>query len=58
MDNSKILSVTGMKQENMMKLYDGLKYEISRCPEDFPASVMDHYQNIQMDKYLKERGLV
>ena len=58
MDNSKILSVTGMKQENMMKLYDGLKYEISRCPEDFPASVMDQYQNIQMDKYLKERGMV
>ena len=58
MDNSKILSATGLKQENMMKLYDGLKYEIARCPEDYPASVMGHYQNIQMDNYLKARGMV
>ena len=34
MDNSKVLSVTGMKQEDLKPLYDGLSYEISRCPKD------------------------
>ncbi|MBQ8755134.1 MAG: NAD-dependent epimerase/dehydratase family protein [Lentisphaeria bacterium] len=34
MDNSKVLSVTGMKQENLKPLYDGLAYEIGRCPKD------------------------
>ena len=58
MDNSKVLSATGMKQENLMKLYDGLKYEISRCPEDFVQSVKDHPVNFRMDQYLQKRGLV
>ena len=39
MDNSKVLAATGMKQEKLMKLYDGLKYEISRCPKDHPWPV-------------------
>ena len=56
-DNSKILSVTGMKQENLMKLYDGLKYEISRCPENFGASVADDPLNCRMDDYLRARGI-
>ncbi len=34
-DNSKVLAATGMKQAGLMPLYDGLKYEISRCPRDF-----------------------
>ncbi len=58
MDNSKILSVTGMKQEDLMKLYDGLSYEIGRCPEDFIFVNKDHSINMRMDKYLKERGMV
>ena len=58
MDNSKVLSVTGMKQENLMKLYDGLKYEISRCPKDYGESVAGNPANIRMDEYLKEKGLV
>ncbi len=53
MDNSKILAVTGMKQENLMKLYDGLKYEISRCPADFGRTVADYPINVKMDKFLK-----
>lgn len=57
MDNSKILELTGMKQENLMKLYDGLKYEISRCPKDYGTLVADFPANIAMDNYLKERGL-
>jgi nucleoside-diphosphate-sugar epimerase len=51
MDNSKVLEVTGMKQENLMKLYDGLKYEIGRCPRDFQYPV-----NTAMDAYLESRG--
>ena len=34
-DNSKILKATGMKQENLMPLYDGLKMEIEKLPKDF-----------------------
>ena len=34
MDNSKVLSVTGMKQEDLKPLYDGLAYEVGRCPRD------------------------
>ena len=47
MDNSKVLSVTGMKQESLKKLYDGLKYEIGRCPRDLEWKV-----NTAMDEYL------
>jgi nucleoside-diphosphate-sugar epimerase len=46
-DNSKVLSVTGLKQEDMMPLYDGLKYEISRTPRD-----IDWGTNVRMDEYL------
>jgi len=52
MDNSKVLAATGMKQENLRKLYDGLAYEVGRCPRDFP------FKNNQfMDDYLKEKGI-
>ena len=47
MDNSKILAATGMKQEELMPLYDGLKLEISRCPKDYVWPV-----NQAMDEYL------
>lgn len=56
-DNSKVLDTTGMKQENMMKLYDGLKYEISRCPYDFVDEAMKNNINIRMDEYLKNWNL-
>ncbi len=47
-DNSKILAATGMKQENLMPLYDGLKREIARCPRDRAWNV-----NARMDAYLE-----
>lgn len=53
-DNSKVCAATGLKQENFMKLYDGLKYEISRCPKDYPFK-----NSPRMDEYienLKQRG--
>ena len=46
-DNSKVLAATGMKQSEMMPLYDGLKMEISRTPKDYPWS-----NNQRMDEYL------
>ena len=46
-DNSKILAATGMKQSDMMPLYDGLKMEISRTPRDYPWR-----NNQRMDDYL------
>ena len=52
MDNSKVLAATGMKQENLKKLYDGLAYEIGRCPRDFPFR-----NNPFMDDYLKAKKI-
>ena len=47
-DNSKVLAVTGLKQEDMMPLYEGLKLEIGRTPRD-----LDWGTNQRMDDYLK-----
>lgn len=47
MDNSKVLAATGIRQSELMPLYDGLEKEISRCPEDHPWPV-----NRRMDDYL------
>lgn len=52
LDNSKILEFTGFKQENLMKLYDGLKYEINRCPADHQFPV-----NTLMDEYIAKHNL-
>ncbi len=46
-DNSKILNLLGMKQSDLIKLYDGLKMEIERCPKDTVWKV-----NTAMDEYL------
>ena len=46
-DNSKILSTLGMKQSELMPLYDGLKMEIGRCPKETVWPV-----NAAMDDYL------
>lgn len=50
-DNSKILEVTGMKQSELKPLYDGLEYEIGRCPRDYPWIA-----NPAMDEFLAARG--
>lgn len=46
-DNSKILAAVGMKQSELLPLYDGLKLEIGRCPKDTVWPV-----NAAMDEYL------
>ena len=52
-DNAKILSATGMTQSELKPLYEGLEYEISRCPRDTVW-----LENPAMDAYLAERGLL
>ena len=54
-DNSKILALTGLRQEDMMPLYDGLKYEIGNIPKDFVPN--DTEIGLRMDEYLKKHGL-
>ena len=50
MDNSKVLQVTGMKQSELISLYDGLVKEISCCPKDYKWQI-----NSAMDEYLASR---
>ena len=50
-DNSKVLAATGMKQSEMMPLYDGLKMEIARTPRDYPWP-----NNARMDAFLASMG--
>ena len=52
MDNSKILNITGLKQENLMPLKDGLRREFEALPADYtwPASPV----NDRMDAWLED----
>lgn len=54
-DNSKVLAVTGLRQEDCMSLYDALKMMVDAVPEGyvFPDNGVD----ARMDQYLKEHKL-
>ncbi len=54
-DNSKVLALTGLRQEDMMPLYDGLKLEIANIPQDYIP--VDTKVGLRMDEYIKEHGL-
>ena len=54
-DNSKILTLTGMKQEELMPMLDGLKLEIANIPEGFTPK--DTEVGLRMDEYIKEHNL-
>ena len=54
-DNSKVLSVTGMKQEELMRLYDALKLMIEARPEGYVFPETEVGQ--RMDAYLETHGL-
>lgn len=54
-DNSKVLALTGLKQENMVSMYDGLKLEIGNIPKDYAP--VDTAVGLRMDEYLKEHNL-
>lgn len=54
-DNSKVLEVTGMKQENLMSMFDALKFAVESAPEGyvFPENSIDE----RMDEYLEKMNL-
>ncbi len=54
-DNSKILELAGMKQEELMPLRDGLKLELDSLPAE--AKWWDSEVNTRMDEYLKKVGI-
>jgi nucleoside-diphosphate-sugar epimerase len=54
-DNSKVLKLTGLKQETCMPLYDALKMMMEAIPEGYVFPEDDIGQ--RMDAYLAERGL-
>ena len=54
-DNSKVLALTGIKQEELMSMYDGLKLEIGNIPKDYVPA--EHPTGVRMDEYLKNHGL-
>ena len=53
MDNSKILELTGLKQEDMMPLKQGLKMMLDEVDLEatYKSGVYDEY----MDKYLERK---
>ena len=51
-DNSKILDVAGMKQEELMPLKEGLRYEISKLPRDIFSDRIS-----AMDKWFIENNI-
>lgn len=55
MDNSKILDITGMKQSELMPLYEGLRLELSRLPQKVCWQWRDNGVNAAMDRFLSER---
>ncbi len=54
-DNSKVLALTGLKQEELMPMYDGLKLEIANTPKDYVAPANSIGE--RMDEYLKRYSL-
>ena len=54
-DNSKVLALTGLKQEELISMYDGLKLEIGNIPKDYVPA--DTERGLRMDEYLKEHNL-
>ena len=53
-DNSKVLKVAGLKQEDCMPLYDALKMTVDAFPEDYVFA--DNAVDARMDAYLAEKG--
>ncbi|MBQ8357672.1 MAG: NAD-dependent epimerase/dehydratase family protein [Clostridia bacterium] len=53
-DNSKVLALTGLRQEELMPMYEGLKLEIGNIPKGYtpPESPV----NVRMDEYLEKNG--
>lgn len=56
MDNSKILSVTGMKQSELTTVYDGLKRELAALPDD-AFRTDTSVRNRLMDAYIEKHNI-
>ncbi len=57
-DNSKILALTGLSQNDLMPLEDGLRLELSALDEKRIREIGCYPDmNARMDKYLLERGI-
>ena len=54
-DNTKILNVTGMKQSELMPLYDGLKKVLAELPKGYVFPNIS--ANERMDEYIKMKGI-
>ncbi|MBE6689868.1 MAG: NAD-dependent epimerase/dehydratase family protein [Ruminococcaceae bacterium] len=54
-DNSKVLALTGLRQEDMTPLYEGLRREIANIPQGFVPE--QNERDLRMDEYLKVHGL-
>ena len=54
-DNSKVLKITGMKQEELTPLYDALKMMIEAVPDGYEFTETDISR--RMDEYLEKNGL-
>ncbi len=54
MDNTKILTITGMKQSELMPLEKGLAGEFSAFPKDTPWKPSQSYE--RMDQFLDHKG--
>ena len=54
-DNSKILEISGMKQSELMPLYDGLKLELEALPKD--AEIPFRHLEKTMDAYIAAHKL-
>ena len=54
-DNSKVLALTGLKQEDMMPMYEGLKLEIGNIPADYTPT--DTEVGLRMDDYIQKHNL-
>ena len=54
-DNSKMLALTGLKQEDFLSMYDGLRLEIGNIPKNYVPPKTELGE--RMDAYLKEHNL-
>ena len=54
-DNSKMLALTGLRQEEFISMRDGLELEIGNIPETYVP--IDTEVGLRMDEYLKEHNL-
>ena len=54
-DNSKVLALTGLKQEDMKPMKEGLRLELANTPNDYVPK--NTPVGIRMDEYLAKNGL-